>query len=749
MVENSPGSGVSAPTAACWELRVLGGFRLTNGAGSEAPGFGKLDRALLTYLTLNQQQRHPRAKLAALLWPDRMTALRSLSVSLNILRQALGDKNGTLIGLRSDPVLCHFESIDVDALAFKNLIRQGTPEALEEAEALYGGDLLDGIDVRSDEFDRWLVAERMRLQGAAVDGLCRLMRHREQAGLSQKALDTARRILQMDELCEEAHRTIIRLHFKAGQRAAARTQAQHCEQFLRREGIEPEVETARIIAESRQFGTVDSHPSEPAPRSTEGNGAQQVPMPTPLPEEKPGAGTIQLPHRPAEGNLWRWVISAIALVLLIGVATLGRPVSRYWNVPWLAPNPVDNVILTIKAAIPGPVSPSIAVLRFGSPGGDSAAETLAHGLSGDITTALGKVSEIKEIKVIAAASMQAYGPTPPDLRTIAMDLKVRYLVLGSVRQSGDQLRVQVQLIDANEGRQVWGQSYPGRTSDVFVLQDQITFDVINEVYDVITASAMQRLTAHGTRNLGAWLEANEGLKLLRHLTPEDNARARLFYNRAIALDQDYAGAYEGLAWTHLLDAEFGWSPSIAESLAEAGRLTQRAIELNPEKPQLYSLRGHLNLLQRNFTQAVADGETAVEAERNDADASALLAFTLTYTGEPNRATALMNRAIELSPRHPAWYGWALGRAYRLAGDPVRAVEILEANLPERPASVIPLVELVIAYVEAEVPASAMAAMIRERIPHFSVGAWAALQPYEDPAMTERDAAALRAAGLPD
>ncbi|MGH9200063.1 MAG: hypothetical protein ACRD2A_02365, partial [Vicinamibacterales bacterium] len=87
---------------------------------------------------------------------------------------------------------------------------------------------------------------------------------------------------------------------------------------------------------------------------------------------------------------------------------------------------------------------------------------------------------------------------------------------------------------------------------------------------------------------------------------------------------------------------------------------------------------------------------------------------------------------------------------RLTGDPDKAIETLEASLPERPASAIPLVELVIAYAEVGDSAKARAmATILERVPQFSIGAWAALQPYEDPAMTERDAAALRAAGLPD
>jgi len=743
------------PVPQRWSLQVLGRLRLTDAAGVEIALPGKLDPALLAYLALNQGRRHLRTKLATLLWAARADSLHSLSVSLNKLRSALGDTEGNVIAPKSDPVATDFRAMAVDALSFEQLTAQGTREAWERAEALFGGELLEGFDIRSEDFEEWLAAERSRLRGLLVDVLSRLVRLRGEAGEIDKAIETAQRLLQLDGLHEESHRSLMRLHLRAGRRSAALKAAQNCEEILRREKIEPEPETRQLIEEIRRF--YEPPVSRPVHREVTTSGPSDV-----LPVITSAADASEDTARPAPGppappprfelrvRLGRhWLSVMLAVIAILVLAPLSYYHWRYWNVPWLAPNPVHNSIVWVKALLPGEAPLRIAVLPFASSGGDPEAETLARGLSEEITTALGKVSEMF---VINAVSVLPYGPSPPDLRQVGRDLNVRYLLLGSVRQFGDQLWVQVQLVDANEGRQVWGNSYPGQTSDVSTPLRQITFDVITEVQVKLTEGDMERLTAiYATRDLDAWLATGEGLKLLRHLTLEDNARARLLYKRAIALDPKYAGAYEGLAWTYLLDAEFGWSLSIAESLAKAGQLTQQALEIDPTKHRLYSLRGHLNLLLRNFDQAVADGERAVEVERNDADAAALLGFTLTYTGEPNRAIALVHRAIELSPIYPAWYGWALGRAYRLAGDPDRAVATLEASLPERPASVIPLVELAIAYGAAgdSGMAKTMAATIREKVPNFSIRAWAAMQPYEDSAMTEQDAAALRSAGLAD
>jgi TolB-like protein/DNA-binding SARP family transcriptional activator/Tfp pilus assembly protein PilF len=730
------------PVLQHWTLEVLGHFRLTDAAGGEIALPGRIDPALLTYLALNQGRRHIRAKLATLLWATRADAAHSLSVSLNKLRNALGDTEGRLITPKSDPVATDFRAIAVDALTFEQLAAQDTRDALERAEALFTGELLDGFDLRSEDFEQWLTAERRRLRDILADVLRRLLHLRAQAGETDQAIATAQRLLELDNFNEEGYRVLIQLYLRAGRRSAALRAAENCEKILQREGFQLEAETKRLIADLRQSMV----PEAGQIPEQKGNG---TPPSIPVTPEPPAPPAPPHPQQRSWGRLRRWALIAALLLLVAAAAVLGRFMWRYWNVPWLAPNPVDNAIVWVRALLPGEAPLRIAVLRFGSPSSDPEADTLAQGLSEDITTALGKVSEMF---VINAASVLPYGPNPTDLRQVAQDLDVRYLLLGSVQQSSEQLRVQVRLVDSDEGRQVWGNSYPGLTGDVFDLRDRITFDVITEVQVRLTDGDMERITAiHGTRNLAAWLASGEGLKLLRHLIPEDNARARMLYNKAITLDPNYAGAYEGLAWTYLLEAEFGWSRSAAQSLGEAQRLTQRALELDPKKNRLYSLRGHLSLLLRNFDPAVADGESVVEKEPNDADAAALLAFTLTYTGEPKRAIALINRAIELSPRYPAWYGWALGRAYRLAGDPDQAIQTLEANMPQRPASIIPLVEIVIAYREAgdSAMAQAMAATIREKVPNFSVRAWAAAQPYEELAMIEQDAAALLAAGLPE
>src|SRR5262249_20257768 len=134
-----------------------------------------------------------------------------------------------------------------------------------------------------------------------------------------------------------------------------------------------------------------------------------------------------------------WLSVTLGVIAMFVLALPSYDSWRFWNIPWAAPYPASYAVRWAKALVPGETPLRLAVLPFASSAGDPEAETLTHGLSGDIANALGRVSEIREFEVIGAASVLAYGPNPPDLRAVARDLKVQRLLLGSVQQSGNQL----------------------------------------------------------------------------------------------------------------------------------------------------------------------------------------------------------------------------------------------------------------------------------------------------------------------
>ncbi len=267
----------------------------------------------------------------------------------------------------------------------------------------------------------------------------------------------------------------------------------------------------------------------------------------------------------------------------------------------------------------------------------------------------------------------------------------------------------------------------------------------------MTEGEQERVSlVHGTSNLEAWVVAGQGRLLLRHLTREDNVKARELYRQATELDPDYPGAWDGLAWTHLIDARFGWSVSREASVLRAAELVQKTLTLDPGRPRTYALLGTIRLVSGDHAEAVTLGEKAVALSPNGADVAALLAYTLTYNGEEERAIAMIEKAMRLRPSYPLWYRWVLGRAYRLAGRYREAIAALKVRLPDSPDSLSFRVELVACYAESGQTAKARieAAEVIRLEPGFSARAWTQAPPHADAAATEREFELLRRAGLP-
>ena len=718
-----------------WKLNLLGDFHLTSIDGTQIITLGRRDRAILTYLALSPSQRESLERLAALLWGDRgdEQARHSLAQSTAVVRKALGDVDKSVVVSEPASLAVDWTNFDVDVLAFRKLIDEGTRESFQLAIELYTDDLLPGFEVRSEGFDEWIDCERNRIRTMAVDAHYRLTALHASAGDWEAVVATASRTLALDILREDAHRLLMRAYAHTGQRALALQQYRSLTEILETElQVDPDSETESLM-EDIKAGRLSS-----APTGESNDGLSDY-------VAADGAGASAATHSQRLRTHAYWavgVLTAILLAVVIGVT------ATFWRVPELAPAPLGAHIRGIKEAIaPHPLS--IAILPFESHGDRDTVE-FAEALSGGITTAL---SISSEMVVISRSSLRPFEGSPTAAQDIAKQLKVRYLLEGSVSKWGDEFVIDIGLIDTRQGQhRSWSEAYRRQSGNIIQVQQGVTFDVIKSLEIRLTAGEQERINRMGgTQILQAWLDAARGEKHLGLLTPQDNEIARASYLRALALDPNYVGAMEGLAWTYFVGARFGWTRSRQEDTLKAKQFAERTLALDPSRPQTYSLLGSLSLLSGDFANAVSLGEKAVSLDPDDSDVAAPLAYTLTYTGEPERAISLIDLATRHRPAPPQWYSWLRGRAYRLTGRLDEAIEILSAATRDAPNSPIPFIELAAAYSEANKPALAKrtAAQIVLLSPNFTLRKWVSVSPYKETSAMEHEVAALRATGLPD
>src|SRR5262245_22243509 len=232
-------------------LRLFGGFQARfSERGLTFPT--RKAQALLAYLAVRPEQKYTRNKLAAMFWggAGREQARQSLRQGLSTLRSAVARFHPQILVVDGDHVTLDWSSMDVDVVEFERLAARGAPRDLEQAAALYAGDLLDGLDVSEEPFEEWLRSERARLRETAVHVLTRLLQHQAKSGSPEPAIRSAVRLLALDPLREETHRTLMQLYARQGRLGDALRQYQTCVSVLRGElGVEPAQETRRVYRE--------------------------------------------------------------------------------------------------------------------------------------------------------------------------------------------------------------------------------------------------------------------------------------------------------------------------------------------------------------------------------------------------------------------------------------------------------------------------------------------------------------------
>ena len=443
---------------------------------------------------------------------------------------------------------------------------------------------------------------------------------------------------------------------------------------------------------------------------------------------------------------WQWAALALVVVLVVGAGAL-----VVWKSLLVPSPPLVEVASEERMAFPLPEKPSIAVLPFDNLSGDPEQEYLADGMTENIITVL---SNISEMFVIARNSTFTYKGKPVKVQKVAEDLGVRYVLEGSVQKAGDRVRVTAQLIDATKGHHLWADRYDRDFKDVFALQDEITLKILTALQVKLTRGE-EACMHETTDNLEAWGYFVRALSLFERFTKEDNARARELFERAVKLDPEYAAAWTMLAWTHWIDASYGFSESRAESFKGAVELAQKAVGLDDRDPDVHALLGGIHLFQGRHEQAIAEGKKAIALRPNNACNLAILAQTVSYAGRFEEAIALVKKAMRLNPYYPEWYLGILAQSYRIAGRYDEAIttykEFLDRSREGGGNTLLAHLGLAAIYVRLgrEEEARAHAAKVLRIDPNFSLQWVRKATFFKDPAHLEEDLNALRKAGLPD
>jgi len=377
---------------------------------------------------------------------------------------------------------------------------------------------------------------------------------------------------------------------------------------------------------------------------------------------------------------------------------------------------------------------------------DKSQEYFSDGLTEEIITALSKTPKLF---VIARNSTFVYKGKPVNVQQVSRELGVKYVLEGSVRRSGDQLRITAQLIDATSGNHLWAERWDRDLKDIFSLQDEITLKILISMQVKLTEGDQARLYGKGTDNLGAYLKLLQGRQLIDSLNRESIALAQQALGEAIALDSGYGEAYTYLAVTHLLDAVFGFSKSPGSSLANAIDLAQKAIALDDSDANPHSILGFLLAMKGEYEKGVAEGERAIELNPNSADAHARLAMTLNFSERMEEAIASFKQAMRLNPIPPVFYLIHMGVAYARTEDYDEAVALCEKAVHREPDNLMARMFLTANYGLAgrAEEARVEAAEVIRISPKFSVENVSKTWPFKNQAAKERFLEVMRNAGL--
>jgi TolB-like protein len=360
-------------------------------------------------------------------------------------------------------------------------------------------------------------------------------------------------------------------------------------------------------------------------------------------------------------------------------------------------------------AFPLPDKPSIAVLPFTNMSDDREQEHFADGMTDDLITDLSKISDLF---VIARNSTFVYKGKAVEVRQVAEDLGVRYVLEGSVRRAGTTMRVNAQLLDASTGGHVWADRFDGGIDDIFAIQDEFVRKIVKALALNLSVEEENEIARGQTANLEAWEEFQRGWDAYHGFTFEGNIKAIEHLQKAIELDPEYGRAYAALALAHFRDNEWAWMRGPASvDVQRSGAASQAYLEEAKKYPTALS---HVflsldHLWYGRQQEGVDEAVLAIAADPNEPEAYIAMAWAKIGDGQPESSLTFIDTALRLNPNHASHYELPRGLAFLAIGDLETAREVFEEALERNPDALVfaPPLAAIYAYADRRVEAREM------------------------------------------
>ena len=362
------------------------------------------------------------------------------------------------------------------------------------------------------------------------------------------------------------------------------------------------------------------------------------------------------------------------------VKNITRPIGVH-RVSLAETSPQTSAAAASKLETAGSSRPSIAVLPFANMSGDPEQEYFADGISEDIITGL---SKLRWFFVIARNSSFTYKGKAVDVKRVARELGVRYVLEGSVRKGGNRVRITAQLIDAATNNHIWADRYDGDLTDIFALQDEITAKVVAAIEPKLLEAEGIRSQNRSPDDLGAWDMLIQANSLFWRLTKAESQAAVAILRQVVEQYPTYAPAHSMLAFMLLVSRQVGWI-DMERQVNEPATLAARAAELDDSDPWAHLALGYVAFTRRRTDEAVEEFQRALDLNPNFAAAHGYLGFAFTLDGQSEQAINHIEQAIRMSPHDPqnAIFNVGLAAAHYYAGRYTEAVNCGRKAMQQR------------------------------------------------------------------